>query len=127
MGLQTKEITPYLPFKLKCQVKDLGKTITAELHSVYADGTCTFCDTVESEKGFEWVKPILVPLRELSAYSNGIKHLGYRTDENNFFNLISDIESGRANYDIMQMCFEEHIDVFSLIKKGLAVDVNTVV
>ena len=71
-------------------------------------------------------KPILVPLKELPAYSNGIKHLGYRTDENNFLNLISDIENNRANYDLMQMCFEENIDVFGLINKGLAVDIKTV-
>lgn len=29
-------------------------------------------------------------------------------------------------YDLMEFCFQNHIDVHGLIKKGLAVDINTI-
>lgn len=122
MNLQLKHLAPYLPYGLKMKVFD----------TFYNYDTMTLCD----KSGFsniglsevidepEDFKPILTPLSELPYYSNGIKHLGYRTDANNFLNLISDIENNKGNYDLMQMCFEEHIDVFGLIKAGLAVDKN---
>ena len=28
-------------------------------------------------------------------------------------------------YKVLILCFEEHVDVFGLIKKGLAIDINT--
>lgn len=46
------EIAPYLPYKLKCQVKDRNKTVDAQLNAVYSDGSCTFHSIVESDKGF---------------------------------------------------------------------------
>jgi hypothetical protein len=133
MELQTKEITPYLPFKLKCQVKDLGKTIEAELHSVYADGTCTFCDTVESEKGFDWIKPILKPLSvfECDHIIQVKDHLGlgqWCDHYDQYFDAwFDDAESIQklvlqCPYEIMQFFLECHFDVFGLIKKGLAVE-----
>jgi hypothetical protein len=130
MELEAKHLAPYLPYGLKLQytVRDKVEQ-TGIMKSISHNKNETHPTRVSIEFNNEehiWMfKPVLVPLKELSAYSNGIKHRGYRTDENNFLNLISDIESGRGNYDIMQMCFEEHIDVFGLIKAGLAIDINT--
>lgn len=126
MKLLAKHLASYLPYALKCQVTDLQKIKIAELHAVYMDGSCTFCDTVESIAGFSSIKPILIPLNKLSSFAKGIKQLGYRSDENNFLNLISLINDCRCNYDLMQLCFEEHIDVFGLIEAGLAIDKNTI-
>ena len=124
MKIELKHLAAYLPYKLSCLVSDKGQMKIAELHSVYSDLSCTFYDIVESQQGFEFFKPILIPLSDLKKYSNGIMHLGYRTDENNFHNLISDIKNGIAEYKLMQMCFEEHIDVFGLIDAGYAINKN---
>lgn len=126
MELEAKHLAPYLPFKLKMIFQSKGGRII-ELSNITIS---KFGIAISGGHGAMMLKsskflPILVPLKELSAYSNGIKHRGYRTDDNNLLNLISDIESGRGNYDIMQLCFEEHIDVFGLIQAGLAIDINT--
>jgi len=136
MELETKEIAPYLPYNLMCQVKDLGKTIKAELHSVYADGTCTFCDTVESEKGFDYVKPILKPLSifgdsdDLRTVHEFIGLGGWCEHYDQYFDAwFDDAESIQklvlqAPYEIFQYFLSEHYDVFDLLKKGLAVSVS---
>jgi hypothetical protein len=133
MKLELKHLAPYLPYELKVvhtNYIEFGKVVEKvdTLTGLYKD-CCTF------DLGADWyfntdendcsIKPILVPLKELQYYSNGIKHLGYRTDKNNYLNLISDIICKRAGYDLMEMCFKEHIDVFCLIEKGLAIDKNT--
>ena len=58
MNDQTKHeiLCAYLPYGVECLIDG---TITAKMHSVYFDGTCTFHDIVESEQGFESVRPIL--------------------------------------------------------------------
>jgi hypothetical protein len=58
MNEQTKLeiLCAYLPYGVECLIDG---TITAQMHSVYSDGTCTFHDIVESEQGFKSVQPIL--------------------------------------------------------------------
>lgn len=133
MELETKEIAAYLPYRLMCEVKDLGEVVIAELHAVYADGTCTFCDTVESEKGFDWVKPILKPLstfgdsddlrkaHEFIGLGKWCEHYDHYFDI--WFDDAENIQKLvlHAPCDIFQYFLSEHYDVFDLIKKGLAV------
>ena len=91
------EIAPYLPYKLKCQVKDKKKTVVAQLNAVYSDGSCTFHSLVESDKGFKEVKPILRPLHDMNKEieHNGEKFIpmvvlcreyGRREPDNRTFN-----------------------------------------
>lgn len=126
MKLETKHLAPYLPYNLMCEVLNSGQEKEiGEMIAVYNDGSACFGNIVESDKGFEYIKPILFPLTELEYYTNGLKHLRYRTDKDAVSDIISDIENGVAEFKIMSMCFQEHIDVFGLIKNGLAIDVNT--
>ena len=123
MKLELKHLAPYLPFELEVQVSRWSYTFgQTQTHNIVLN---TEIIRLFQENYYNSVLPILVPLKELEYYSNGIKHLGYRTDKNNYLNLISDIICKRAGYDLMEMCFKEHIDVFCLIEKGLAIDKNT--
>ena len=67
--LQAVFLTPYLPFKLKCQIKN-GKEIKIDiLQAIYDNkvrAECTFFNIVEAQQGFEFVKPILKPLGDLT-------------------------------------------------------------
>lgn len=71
--ITTEEIAGYLPYKVKCLVKDAGgKEQVAELSSIYLNdkdliANCGFYDLVESEHGFESVKPLLRPLSSLTT------------------------------------------------------------
>lgn len=61
-----------LPFGLFCQVLDKGNDPKfVKLSAVYNDGECSFFDTVESDHGFESVKPILRPISDLVREIDG--------------------------------------------------------
>ena len=72
----------------------------------------------------EHSKLALVPLSELNHYSNGLSILDYDTSDESIEDIVNSILQNVAPYDLMKMCFEEHIDVFRLIDKGLAVNKN---
>jgi len=60
----------YLPHGVNCLIDGI---ITAQMHSVYFDGTCTFHDIVESEQWFESVRPILRHADDMTEEE--LKHL----------------------------------------------------
>lgn len=61
--LESKHLVPYLPYGLKHEVLNSGKEKEiGEMIAVYNDGSACFGDIVESEKGFEYIKPILFPI-----------------------------------------------------------------
>lgn len=137
MKLELKHIAPYLPYKLKCQTKDKGETVVSELNAAYSDNSYTFMNIVESEKGFEEIKPILRPLSNLKDIKDEL------IDANEFYDSIKISRDGtdlifkglgfiddyyntdELPYNIMQVALKNHFDVFGLIEKGLAIDINT--
>lgn len=72
MKLELKHIVPYLPYGLKCRVKDKGKTKFSELSGIYNDCSCVFFDIIEIQQGFSEVKPILRPLSDLTKEIDGV-------------------------------------------------------
>lgn len=64
--LELKHIAPYLNYELKCQTVDEGEAVISELNAAYSDNSYSFMNIVESEKGFEEIKPILRPLSDLT-------------------------------------------------------------
>ena len=133
MELKLEHVAPYLPYRLMAEILDYQSDYVGNeydwivgIHQWDKTGLMWSLETEGGAKpGINRVKPVFTPLSELSSYSNGLRQLGNRADKNNIDNLISDIESGKADYDVMQMCFKERIDVFGLIEKGLAIDINT--
>lgn len=129
--LKIEQISAYLPYKLTCLVDDKFK---AQLNSVYSDGSCTFCDLIESDKGFSSIKPIL---KSISDADTLIRTEFYRYESNKEFDkniidlfcfefigteeLLSEIELSNLPYKSMQWLLSNHFDVFGLLDSGDAV------
>ena len=158
--LSAVHLAPYLPYELKCLVTDKGKSKIGSLFAVYDNGECSFYDTIESEKGFSEVQPILRPISDLlttivvgDEEFNPLEKIcktlfyNFKGDYHVFYVEVYDRYVLRYSgdffsyspkmktfcsflpefpqYDMVQKLFEWHFDVFGLIEKGLAIDVNT--
>lgn len=99
----------YLPYGVEC---DVDGTI-AKMHSVYYDGTCTFHDLIESEQGFQSVRPIL-------------RHPDDMTEEEKevydqlVFNCILNYSKHNI-YQCLRYLHSLHIDTFGAIEAGWAI------
>lgn len=130
--LELKHLAPYLPYGLTVYYdkSGLGKR---ELGTEIIDGKMV--DMFEAIK-LQHI-PALRPLSDLTKEIdlNGYKNIvpfnvlgnifSIRQDENNVYNVISDIHTNSLEYNIMTKLIEWHFDVFGLIEKGLAIDINT--
>ena len=138
--LSAVHLAPYLPYKLKCLVTDKGKSKIGSLFSVYDNGECSFYDTIESEKGFSEVKPILRPMTMLDGKTwnyenipvNFLRSLGVTASEHGYSLKEAEemvynrrFEPFKIQYILFEQLLKFHFDVFGLIKKGLAIDINT--
>ncbi len=101
-------LAPYLPYELKCNfyVEDypVCKNIILNTYNI-------------NQHPIKQIKPILRPLHDLLKGDKLTLELSrYIIDKENYSEL-----------NIMQwnFLFRNHFDIFSLIKKGLAIDINT--
>ena len=137
--LQAVFLAPYLPFKLKCQIKN-GKQIKIDvLQAIYNNevkAECTFFNIVEVQQGFEFVKPILKPLGDLTKDEKTCDEINEFLEPNgleinNFLLLKNSLNAVVISWEEMQnvlnILYREHYDVFGLINKRLAVSVHDVV
>lgn len=151
MKLETKHLAAYLPYKLNCLITDNEKEVIDEMFAVYDDGTACFANVIESSQGFESIKPILRPLIDMNKelFINGMfgfipakrianEYLntsywganeigtGVLDKDNKMVNLcfIGNEIVGECPFLIYQSLCEWHFDIFGLIEKGLAVDIN---
>lgn len=106
MKLEIKHIAPYLPYGLRCKIVNDDKELIGTLNGLYADCSCVFDDIVESEHGFESVKPLLKPLSELPVDRYG--------------RIIFQLRNGTISNKEFTELVSEHYDVFNLIDNGLA-------
>lgn len=120
-----EQLASYLPYGLNCLVDEKHRV---KMNSVYSDGTCTFYDLIESEKGFTSIKPILKPLKDIDwqAFIND----NHRLMSDAIHDFIDYFVSDAANYDaailsapypVFKWCLENHYDVYSLLDSGEAV------
>lgn len=126
----------YLPHGVECLIDG---AVTARMHSVYYDGTCSFHDIVESEHGFESVQPILRHPDDMTE-EEILKLVRYLTGENNpvaldFVNAMT-ISDYITNIDgtaeltlaksikLLNYLHSIHIDTFDAIEAGFAVRKN---
>ena len=97
--LKTEQLASYLPYGLTCLVDE--KHIVT-MNAVYSDGTCTFFDLVESNRGFKSIKPILKPLKEIDWQEFIDGNIGLMSD--NIHDFIDYFVSDAANYDAAILC-----------------------
>jgi hypothetical protein len=118
MNLELKHLSPYLPYNLKFYNLIVGKTLkmigcefTHELRIRLTDGLYAY-DVCK-------IKPILRPLCDLQNK----EHENRKVDREYIIEADAD-----ADLSYYEWCYllENHFDVFGLIKKGLAIDINTI-
>ena len=124
LELKKEEIIPYLPYDLKLKLRHE----IIEMHGLISISERIISYDIDNklcECEISLIKPILRPLSDLTkvngfSLSDMISH-GYH----NPFWLPENFE---VKY-LMHLDFEKlvswHFDVFGLIKKGLAIDINT--
>jgi hypothetical protein len=143
--LELKYLAPYLPYGLMCSYNPyhMGdytfKMVGLSATNVKGQGVCCGLHKDKSTEYLELanIKLFLKPLSELELdgkinpkwkfiydwYSDGF----YSADMDLL--TIASFESGATyfHYKVVEKLFENHFDVFGLIKAGLAIDVNTLV
>lgn len=127
MKLEIEKIVGYLPYKIKCEVSNDGNIETGTLQAVYSNNTVSFGDIVESEHNFDYVKPILKPIDYYKDInSDYMNDLGIDLSDQIEIEKIAnrEIHYSNVNWNVLQICFRHHIDVFRMIDKGLAVIKN---
>ena len=129
MKLELKHIAPYLPYGLKCLYQ------SGNISDISFDYLSDF--------GCDYFKPILRPLSDLftllndhNNYDTLIEQIAVFTDSDIAEEFIKHLERFKgdlnnaswscAPWAIMSQMFELHFDVFGLIPKGLAIDINTI-
>jgi hypothetical protein len=118
MKLKLEDLAPYLPYGLMCELTDKSKIKVAKLCGAYTDNSYAFFDTVESEHGYSKIKPILRPLSDLTKVLQWDDGQYMMTD-------FDDFDLAETSYNTVQDYLAKHFDVFGLIPKGLAIDINT--
>ena len=130
MKLETKHLAPYLPYKLKGIYEMSSKQKQETLQAIDTLGKCR---TDEDLRWFEikMFKPILQPL-----FNDNFDYTIFLMDnfpEEKWADAYNDIMNGvgfgvkieQIPYELHEFLFENHFDVFGLIEKGLAIDINT--
>ena len=146
MNLELKHLAPYLPYWVQatCSVsraKDITYTITGLSIRPYGNDTkaimCSLKNKSLSEScSIKNIKPILRPLSDLTSefisncgVNGGFEELhtwGSNYSKGEKQDIITTKGISYASYDDFQILFSMHFDVFGLIEKGLAIDINTV-
>jgi len=128
MKLELKHVAPYLPYGLRCQTTDRGEVVISELNAAYSDNSYSFMNIVESEKGFQDIKPILKPMSALNiSYATELAKYVITLDEKYTLKIaLTMIEIYKSKpldmpYVLVQILLQWHFDVFGLIEKGLAI------
>ena len=124
--LKLEDLAPYLPYGLKCEILDyqsdyVGKKyLTMKGYYLLNDKPYfNFHNGRDyAGKNTTQFKPILRPLSdlELDEFNNKIFNREYIV-----------CEGVDADLGYYEWCYllEEHFDIFGLIEKGLAIDINT--
>ena len=120
--LELKHLAPYLPYELEVKVINDRK--------VLALNNSTLNISLDRVLKSDYCFPILRPLSEYKKYPDIIEQFSdYSLEqfEIAFFSFVNCLNKlDKVNYTIMELMFKHHLDIFDLISKGLAVDINTI-
>ncbi|MGV7234635.1 MAG: hypothetical protein ACQ9ET_00110 [Nitrosomonadaceae bacterium] len=123
--LELKHLAPYLPYGLKIKTKH-GIDTMETLNEFCVNGDCeewySYEDHPEEVLQF---KPILRPLSDLTKEIEC--NVDFYFPNDGYLELIArGIQHiNHCPYPIFIKLLERHFDVFELIEKGLAIDINT--
>ncbi len=124
MKLELKHIAPYLPFELKITYGDgnIDWNIMSSNH---------LSDLGNSD--FQQFKPILRPLSDLTKQTEAdiveysdIERVVFSGNPSDLYFVNTEEKTYLSDYmQAYEKLLKEHYDVFGLIEKGLAIDINT--
>lgn len=133
MELKIEQISPYLPYKLRCKVQGEENT-SFEFQGV---SDCTWIDlheigrTVNHQYDIEDVYPILRPLKLLSKHDLDFMYFEIINTDNDMYGSRMEFDDWFNETDIyhLPICLynyllENHFDVFGLIDNKLAVSIS---
>ena len=133
MELEIKHLVGYLPYGLKV----LYRQKTVEIVTLKNTNRCQFynCDDEMQGVGLEFIMPILRPLSDIKEYFEPIfetdkevnEYLSYEATSPFSVEEILNYKFEYLPYGTCQVLLKHHFDLFGLIEKGLAIDVNSVV
>ena len=148
MKLESKHLAPYLIYKIKLRYIDCitNRNRTAFLTGITTEGIETtysrkikgcsgdfICFTGNNNISLLKLKPILRPLSDLKTIEKEIKLVDsywyvddYLTEKCTVDKIYPLHVIEFIPYAIMQVLLKYHFDVFGLIEKGLAIDINTI-
>ena len=136
MKLELKHLAPYLPYGLKAMDLDNGSVRTVTLlHFTYDMETVGHNHLIYEGLLLKKHQPILKPLSDLDSgnveglfYSEWLIEKYHTIGIENQINRIEDDIRwiNYCDYILIQHLLEWHFDVFGLIEKGLAIDINTI-
>ena len=129
MKLELKHLAPYLPYSLKIKTGNLiREMIPCDIHN----SKYTSIDNIIQGIGH---KPILRPLSDLIAFINidfedekfkPVDVIIRKGGCNTAVGLHVKIGKGTLGFKYFDLLIQWHFDVFGLIEKGLAIDINTI-
>ena len=137
MKLQLKQLAPYLPYGLKWTSPFGG---TDRMTGIITDNVVMDSDGTEINDSIDLnyikeprCKPILKPLSDLFKRKriNDLRELSNNDmllfGLNGFEGDLTNVESYKndLNFTVLEYLYKNHFDVFGLIEKGLAIDINT--
>jgi hypothetical protein len=147
--LELKHLAPYLPYGLNAKASDDNtiRTVTL-LHCTYDTKTVGLKHLLHGGTFLKKHKPILRPLSDLNTEFEGNEHsinaliekkygldYGIFSHYKGFLNIELDGDpllrydsnkclDFKVIFEIQEHLFKHHFDVFGLIEKGLAINVN---
>ena len=143
MELEIKHLAPYLQYYLKLQYIIRGEVVkTGVMRSINHNPFETHPTKISLDFGEEehiWMfKPIFRPIQEVEQYFEDLYGRLENQDVTDYFDAdflashdnieISEIqllEPEQIPYGTIQVLLKHHFDIFGLIEKGLAIDINT--
>jgi len=131
-------IIPYLPYQLKFELLDYKSDYVGEKYGIcngfyfIGDGAYyTFKDRSTAGKNTNNCKPILKPIADLNTLIHKDELECTYFDwilveyDINIFKFLDTHGLEKLPYEVMEYLLEHHFDIFGLIEKKQAVDINT--
>lgn len=134
--LKLEHLTPYLPYGLQCHnmgnIEDDGNAFISEIVGLDQDSVWVSHEHEDGDYDYSDTLPILLPMSSLKN-SDLMKCWNKEHSIEIRYNkrIILDVNSSTCidiiGYPLTFITdlFKNHFDVFGLIEKGLAVDINT--
>lgn len=135
--LELKHLAPYLPYGLEIDLSPLDHmnldsllnnkvSYVDDYMNAYIKLKPSMDFAVSSHHSFSLstCKPILRPLSDLIKE---VEHDGERfVPRSKFYGNPTDVTINQMPYAVVQKILSWHFDIFGLIEKGLAIDINTI-